>query len=79
MKKSLLLSLAFVGIITFSGCSKEVDTQVNDPIDASPITASESMIEKTEIEVEVKNLDSYESSDELMAEIDEALAELDSL
>jgi PBP1b-binding outer membrane lipoprotein LpoB len=81
MKKITLLSLVFLGILVFSGCYKK-DTETTPAITEQPVieenqTASPNI--SPEIETSVENLKNYNSSDELLNDIDTALEDLDNL
>lgn len=83
MKKITLLSLVFLGILAFSGCYKK-DTEITPTItEQQPIIKENqtppSVIATPEIETSVEDLKNYNSSDELLIDIDNALEDLDNL
>jgi hypothetical protein len=79
MKKILFLSLAFIGILTFSGCNQPIKPSETPP---APLPLENTAISPEiplEINTTVDSLSSYSSPDEILDDIDTAMEDLDNL
>ncbi len=79
MKKILFLSLAFVGILTFSGCNQPIEPLTTPSSPLPPKNAAISPEVPPEINTTVDSLSSYSSPDEILDDIDTAMEDLDNL